>query len=215
MCWVPRDWNNPGEHFCGLPKGHRSMHECDPFDGPRWRLSEEEKAALPKLEEPPKFDRTPIPVGRHVLTLEEVKDHEAPNPFESPVMNEELGEMVQPIRREWIWKFRSDKLDPKTKKGYEFAVFTPRFYSATSSTNKLSLLMRQLAPEQTDAERTALIETDGLVGRRWNARLIEATSKNGKKFITYNSFEPIEEDYPNGTFDPEAVAKAAGETIPF
>ncbi len=156
---------------------------------------------MPKLEAAPVYDRTPIPVGKHVLTLTQVKDHEAPNPFEQPSMNDETGEMEQPIRREWIWKFESDKIDPKTKRGYEFAVFTPRFYSATSSTNKLSLLMRQLCPEQSDAERMALIETEGLVGRRWNVRLIEATRKSGGRFVTYNSFEPIE-DMP---FDPDTV----------
>ncbi len=147
---------------------------------------------MPKLEEQPKFERSPIPVGRHILTLKAVKDHEQPNPFETPTLDEETGEMVVPLRREWIWQFESATLDPK-KRPYEFAVFTPRFYNPNSNVNKLTLLMRQLAPESDDTERTGMIETDALIGRRWHARLIEATSKTGKKFVTYNSFEPIDD----------------------
>lgn len=162
---------------------------------------------MPKLIEPPKFERTPIPLGKHVLRLAGVKEHSGPNTFEAPVLNEETGAMEQPMRYEWIWQFESDKIDPKTKKPYEFAVFTPRFYSATSTTNKLTLLMRQLAPDSTDEERKGMIEMDDLIGRRWNARLVTAKSKSGKEYTTYNSFEPIDE--PAG-FDPEASAEATG-----
>lgn len=158
---------------------------------------------MPKLEEPPKFERVPIPLGKHTLTLRQVKDHKQPNPFEPPQMNEETGEMEQPIRYEWIWQFESEKVDPKTKKPYEFAVFTPRFYSATSTTNKLTLLMRQLAPDATDEERKGMIEMDVLIGRSWTARLVTAKSKSGKEFTTYNSFEPIEESVR--PFDPDEV----------
>jgi hypothetical protein len=156
---------------------------------------------MPKLEEPPKFERVPIPLGKHTLTLRAIKDHSGPNTFEAPVLNAQTGEMEQPMRYEWIWQFESEKTDPKTKKPYEFAVFTPRFYSATSTTNKLTLLMRQLAPDATDDERKGMIEMDALIGRRWTARLVTAKSKNGKEFTTYNSFEPIEDEH----FDPDKV----------
>jgi hypothetical protein len=49
ICSSFRDARNPGEHYCGLPAGHASMHECDPYDGVRWRLSEEEKVSTVDL----------------------------------------------------------------------------------------------------------------------------------------------------------------------
>src|SRR5260221_1635736 len=155
---------------------------------------------VPKLIEAPRFERTPIPLGRHVLTLKQVKDHEGPNTFEAPVLNEETGAMEQPMRYEWIWQFESEKVDLKTKRPYEFAVFTPRFYSATSTTNKLTLLMRQLAPDATDEERKGMIEMDFLIGKRWTARRVTARSKSGREYTTYNIFEPLDEVPP---FDPD------------
>src|SRR3990167_2320284 len=135
---------------------------------------------MPKLDEPEKIERNPIPVGKHALTLVAVKEHEGPNTYQPQVLNDETGEMEFPIRREWIWQFESDTVDPKTK---------------------LPLLMRHLAPDASDEERRSMIETDHLLGRRWTARLVKATSKNGKEFVTHNSFEPLEEP----PFDPDEV----------
>lgn len=157
---------------------------------------------MPKLDEPTKIERSPIPAGKHVLTLKGVKDYEGKNTFEAPTMNEETGEMEYAIRREWIWQFESNAIDPKTKRPYEYAVWTSRFFNPTSDRNKLTQLIRHLAPEATDEERKAMIEMDHLIGKRWNARLIKATSKNGKEYITHTSFDPIEE---TPDFDPDDV----------
>ena len=154
---------------------------------------------MPKLDEPEKIERNPIPVGKHALTLVAVKEHEGPNTYQPQVLNDETGEMEFPIRREWIWQFESDTVDPKTKRKFEYAVWTPRYYNPRSDKNKLTLLMRHLAPDASDEERRSMIETDHLLGRRWTARLVKATSKNGKEFVTHNSFEPIEEQ----PFDPD------------
>jgi hypothetical protein len=159
---------------------------------------------LPKLEEAPKFEKTEIPVGKHVLTLVQVKAIESPNTFPDAKkeLNAETGVWEAPMRREWIWNFQSETIDPINKKPFEFSVFTPRFYNGASTTNKLTLLMRQLAPEANDEERKAMIEMDHLIGKKWQARLVKAMSKNNKEFITYNSFEPIE-------------SEPAGDEIPF
>lgn len=167
---------------------------------------------MPKLEEAPKFEKSAIPVGKHILTLTAIRNHESPNTFPDArkELNAQTGEWEVAPRKEWIWEFKSATIDPVHKKPYEFSVFTPRFYNGASTTNKLTLLMRQLAPESTDEERKAMIEMDHLIGRKWTARLVTATSKNGKEFTTYNSFEPIEDE---GTrFDPESVKD---DGIPF
>lgn len=167
---------------------------------------------MPKRDELPKIERNPIPVGRHILRLREVKEHEGPNTYQPMVQNEDTGEMEYPMRREWIWQFESETIDPATKRPYEYAVWTPRYYSARSDKNKLTLLMRHLAPDNADEERETMIDTDALIGKRWTARLVKATSKNGKEYVTHNSFEPIED-----RFDPEASAKQTGHEseIPF
>lgn len=157
---------------------------------------------MPKLEEPEKIDRSPIPAGEYTVTLTAIKPHEGPNTFEPPVLNEETGAMEHSIRREWIWQFEAETLDPKTRRPYEYAVWTPRFYNPTSDKNKLTLLLRMLAPDASPDEHRALIEDDALIGRRWKVRITIGTSKNGKQYPTHLYFIPLE-DAKN--FDPDEI----------
>lgn len=153
---------------------------------------------MPKLEDPPKIERSPIPLGKHRVVLVAIKEHEGqPYADAKPVMNPETGEMEKPKNRQWIWQFESTKVDPKTNKPYEYGVFTPRYYSATNSANRLTRLMRQLAPEATDEERKGMIAMDALIGRSWDVMLVTATSKNGKEFTDYNYFIPLVDFNPD------------------
>ena len=159
---------------------------------------------MPKLEEQEKIERNPIPPGEYNVTLTEIKPHEGPNTFEPRVLNEETGEMEYRIRREWIWQFVADKTDPKSGRPYEYAVWTPRFFNPNSDKNKLTLLVRMLAPDATPEEIAGMIETDHFVGKRWKVRIGAATSeRSGKTFPKHLYFIPPSiDDIP---FDPEKV----------
>ena len=146
---------------------------------------------MPKLDEPEKIERNPIPVGRHVLTLTSVKDHEGPNTYQPQVLNDETGEMEYPIRREWIWQFESETVDKKTGRKFEYAVWTPRYFNPTSETNKLTLLARMLAPDATGDELVGMIETDHFIGKRWRVRIVHTVSEKGKTYARHLYFIPL------------------------
>jgi len=147
---------------------------------------------MPKLDEPEKIERNPIPPGEYAVTLTAIKPQESPNIFET-VVNEETGATEHPIRREWIWQFESATNDPKTGRPYEYAVWTPRYFNPNSDRNKLTLLVRLLAPDATAEELKGMIETDWFIGKKWKVRIVEKTSKNGKTFPGHLYFLPIVE----------------------
>lgn len=152
---------------------------------------------MPKLDEPEKIERTPIPPGEYVVKLTAIKDHEGPNTFQPQVMNEETGKMEYPIRREWIWQFESSTPDPKTGRPYEYAVWTPRYFNPNSDKNKLTLLVRLLAPDATGDELRGMIETDHFIGKSWKVRIITKTSeKSGKTFPSHLYFIPLPDELP-------------------
>ena len=155
---------------------------------------------MPKLEEPEKIERNPIPPGEYTVRLTAVKDHEGPNTFKPQILNEDTGAMEYEIRREWIWQFESDATDPKTGRKYEYAVWTPRFFNPNSDKNKLTLLVRMLAPDANGDELRGMIEMDYFIGKAWKVRIVSKTSeKSGKVFPGHLYFIPIVEK----AFDPE------------
>ncbi len=156
---------------------------------------------MPKLEEQDKIERSPIPPGEYVVTLTAIKPHEGPNKYEPPVKNEETGDLEYRIRREWIWQFVADKTDPKSGRPYEYAVWTPRFFNPNSDKNKLTLLVRMLAPDASAEELEGMIETDAFLNRKWKVRIVTKTSeKSGKQFPAHLYFIPVEAE----RFDPDA-----------
>lgn len=155
---------------------------------------------MPKLDQAESFERNPIPPGEYTMTLKEIKAHEGPNMFEPPVKNEETGEMEPVIRREFIWRFVADTIDPKLNKPYEYAIFTSRYYNPTSEKNKMTLLVRLLAPDATDEERKNMIEMDHFIGKKWKVRMGVGKSKTGKEFPIHLYFIPLD-----GSADPAPV----------
>ena len=147
----------------------------------------------PKLEEPEKIERSPIPPGEYVVTLRFIKAQESPNIFES-VLNEETGKMENPIRKEWIWQFDTDVPDPKSGRPYEYAVWTPRFFNPNSDRNKLTQLVRMLAPDADAGELRGMIETDWFIGKKWRVRIVEKTAKSGKVFPSHLYLIPVKDE---------------------
>ena len=148
---------------------------------------------MPKLEEAEKIERSPIPPGEYIVTLRFIKPQESPNTFET-VLNEETGQMEHPIRKEWIWQFDTSVPDPKSGRPYEYAVWTPRFFNPSSDRNKLTQLVRLLAPDATSEELKGMIETDWFIGKKWKVRIVEKTSKTGKTFPSHLYFIPIRDE---------------------
>jgi hypothetical protein len=150
---------------------------------------------VPTLEEPEKIERSPLPPGEYTVTLTEIKPHESPNTFQPAVLNEETGQMEQPIRREWIWRFVTEVMDPKANRPYEYAVWTPRYFNPNSEKNKLTLLVRLLAPDASPDELKGMIETDYFIGKKWKVRINTMTSeKTGKTYPKHLYFIPISAD---------------------
>ena len=154
-------------------------------------------------EKPP--ERATIPVGKHVLKLVAIKPFEQENTFEPPLTEEDGTPILKPdgtpmyqIRKQFIWAFESQRTDAAGRP-FEYAVFTPRYYSAKSDKNKLTQLLRLLLPDLDDDERQAL-DLEQLIGRTYESQIIMAPNQRGTMRPQHTYFRELET-----AFDPDKV----------
>lgn len=163
------------------------------------------------IGEAPKEDRVPIPAGAYVFTLKEIKDHESEDRWN---LNPD-GTM--PMKKQLIWVFVADKVDPETKKPYEFAQFTGLWYGDDRA-NMTKLLDWMLPDIDHDTKRRG-IDVDALVGRKFKGRIQHVPTEKGGIKPALTMLDPIESEAQSvpqpvagataasftGTFDPDEI----------
>ena len=141
---------------------------------------------MPQVK-PSTTERVPISVGPHVLTLAEVVEHVADNPYFD--MNKPEGGLNTKQRTRLIWRFRSDAGDGEGNP-YEYSHWTGTTYG--DSRANLTWLLDQLLPDS-DEEMRANINTDVLIGRKFRTKIQNRKNQKGEMVPGALFFEPVEE----------------------
>jgi hypothetical protein len=141
-------------------------------------------------------ERTPIPVGDHLLTLTAVRLVEQPNRFAEKDERgnyKATGTTEPPIRPQLVWQFDSDQHDEEGE-AYEYAVWTGLSYGHPKA--NLTAFLDQILPES-DEQMKGSLDTETLLGRRFRSRIQMVKDANGNPRPRAMYFEPI------AGFDPD------------
>lgn len=154
-------------------------------------------------------ERATIPTGKHTLKLTAIKPFEQENTFEPPLTEEDGTPVLKAdgtpqyqIRKQFIWQFESNRTDAAGHP-FEYAVFTPRYYSAKSDKNKLTQLLRLLLPDLDDDERKTL-DYEELIGRSYESQIIMAPNQRGTMRPQHTYFRELETPTVK-PFDPDEI----------
>ena len=154
---------------------------------------------MPKVAPSETKERTPIPVGDHVLTLMEVKPIEQENRFEPPIGTKPDGTPEYKVKKQFVWVFQSNR-DDDAGDPYEYVVFTGRYYGDDRA--KLTAFLQMLLPDADDAMRASL-DTDMLIGRQWKTKIQLVKTQKGNEVPRHLYLIPVEAQ----RFDPDEVLR--------
>lgn len=147
---------------------------------------------MPTITPSKQRERTPIPVGEHVLTLTEVRLVEQPNRFaekEDDGTYKATGTTEPPMRPQLVWNFDSDLRDSEGEH-YEYTVWTGLSYGHPKA--NLTAFLDQILPDS-DEEMKANLDTDTLIGRAFKTRIQMVKNANGEPRPKAMYFEPVNE----------------------